>query len=431
MTPVARELAYLFFATAALKKDTGVDGETAAQPAAVARLGVLGAGFMGAGIAAVSAMQGVMVRLKDEDHARVGKGLAAVRGVLQERLTRKRVTRPQLENELALVSGTVDYAGFGAVDLVIEAVFEDLAVKHQVLREVEAVAPRAIFASNTSTIPIARIAEASAHRERVLGMHFFSPVHKMPLLEVIVTDETAPAATATAVAFGKRLGKTVIVVRDGPGFYVNRILTPYVNEAGHLLDEGVAVDAIDAALVAFGFPVGPVTLVDEVGLDVAGKSGAIMTGAFGARMAPSQAVSRLLASGRTGRKGGQGFYLYDAAGKKGRVDASVYTLLPAGARLTTAPRDDIQRRTVFGLLNEAVRCLEDGIVRSPRDGDVGAVFGIGFPPFLGGPFRHMDTLGAAEVVRTLDALDARFPGRYVAAQRLRDMAASGARFHER
>ena len=290
-------------------------------------------------------------------------------------------------------------------------------------------APRAIFASNTSTIPIREIARASAHPERVVGMHFFSPVHKMPLLEVIVTPETSADTTATVVQYGRTIGKTVIVVRDGPGFYVNRILTPYVNEAGHLLDEGVAVDAIDSALVAFGFPVGPVTLVDEVGLDVAGKSGKIMTEAFGTRMAPSQAVSRVLAAGRTGRKGRRGFYLYDEAGKKGGVDASVYELLPAGTRLTTVPRDDIQRRTVFGMLNEAVRCLEDGIVRSPRDGDVGAVFGIGFPPFLGGPFRYMDTLGAGEVVRVLDELDARFPGRFAPAHRLRELAARGERFH--
>jgi 3-hydroxyacyl-CoA dehydrogenase/enoyl-CoA hydratase/3-hydroxybutyryl-CoA epimerase len=192
----------------------------------------------------------------------------------------------------------------------------------------------------------------------------------------------------------------------------------------------VAVDAIDRALVAFGFPVGPVTLVDEVGLDVAGKSGAIMTEAFPERMAPSQAVSRLLAGGRTGRKGRHGFYAYDAAGKKGGVDESVYALLPTGGRRTSLPAEEIRQRTVLGMLNEAVRCLEEGVVRSPRDGDVGAVFGIGFPPFRGGPFRHIDAVGAAEVVRALEALDARFPGRFTPAERLREMAASGSRFYE-
>ena len=178
---------------------------------------------------------------------------------------------------MALMGGTVDYSGFGNVDLVIEAVFEDLAIKHQVLRETEAViSSKAIFATNTSTIPINQIAQASSRPERVLGMHFFSPVHKMPLVEVITTETTYAQVTATAVAYAKKLGKTVIVVNDGPGFYVNRILSPYINEAALLLDQGVAVDLIDKALVDFGFPVGPITLIDEVGLDVAVKAGKIM-----------------------------------------------------------------------------------------------------------------------------------------------------------
>ena len=207
----------------------------------VTSLGVLGAGFMGSGIAAIAAQAGIPVRLKDAGVERVGQGLAGVRDVLHERLQKRQVTRQQYDDQMLLVGGTIDYTGFRGTDLVIEAVFEDLAVKHTVVREVEAVVPdHAIVASNTSTIPIARIAEASARPERIIGMHFFSPVHKMPLLEVIVTPRTAGEVTATAVAFGKRLGKTVIVVHDAPGFYVNRILSPYINEAGRILDiEGV------------------------------------------------------------------------------------------------------------------------------------------------------------------------------------------------
>ena len=429
-TDVSKQLIFLFFATTALKKDPGVAVEPPPAPASVEKVGILGAGFMGAGIASVAVQQGTLVRLKDADHGRVGKGLAAVREVLVDRLRKRQVTKTQYDDMMSLVGGTVDYSGFGNVDLVIEAVFEDLAVKHQVLREVEQVAPEdVIFASNTSTIPIGRIAEASRRPERVVGMHFFSPVHKMPLLEVITTARTDPRVTATVVAYGKKLGKTVIVVNDGPGFYANRVLTPYVNEAGKLLDEGVAIEVIDRALVDFGFPVGPITLIDEVGIDVAAKSGNIVADAFGERMAPSQSLQRVVSSGRLGRKGRNGFYKYDDTGKKGDVDQTVYDLLPTGAQRIVARPEEIQRRTVYAMLNEAARCLEDDIVRSPRDGDVGAVFGIGFPPFRGGPFRYMDSLGIANVVRTLEELNARYPARFEPAPILRRMANRDQRFY--
>jgi 3-hydroxyacyl-CoA dehydrogenase/enoyl-CoA hydratase/3-hydroxybutyryl-CoA epimerase len=428
-TDVSRQLIFLFFATNALKKDPGV-AEPAPAPLPVEKVGILGAGFMGAGIASVAAPAGTLVRMKDADAGRVAKGLAGVREVLKERLTKKQITRQQFDDQMALVGGTTDYSGFGGVDVVIEAVFEDLTVKHQVLRETErVVSDGAIFASNTSTIPIGRIAQASARPDRVIGMHFFSPVHKMPLLEVIRTPQTAGDVVTTVVAYGKKLGKTVIVVNDGPGFFANRILTPYINEAGKMLDEGVAIDAIDRALVQFGFPVGPITLVDEVGIDVAGKAGNIIADAFGARLAPAQSLNRVLSSGRYGRKGKKGFYLYDANGKKGGVDESVYQLLPLGRVTAQLPPEEIQLRCVVTMLNEAARCLEDGIIRSPRDGDVGAVFGIGFPPFRGGPFRYMDTLGPEEVVRRLDALNDRFPPRFDAAEILREMARRKTRFY--
>jgi 3-hydroxyacyl-CoA dehydrogenase/enoyl-CoA hydratase/3-hydroxybutyryl-CoA epimerase len=313
---------------------------------------------------------------------------------------------------------------------VIEAVFEDLGVKQAVLTETEAVTrPEAIFASNTSTIPIARIAAASRRPGHVIGMHFFSPVPKMPLLEVIVTPETSREVVTTVVGYGKALGKTVIVVNDAPGFFANRILAPYINEAGLLLDEGVAIEAVDRALVDFGFPVGPITLIDEVGLDIAGKSGAIMLEAFGSRMAPSQSLAKVVAAGRTGRKGKKGFYRYDEKGKKSGVDPSVYELLPTGARRVEAPQDEIQRRCVLAMVNEAIRCLQDGILRSPRDGDVGAVFGIGFPPFRGGPFRYVDSLGAERIVRALEGLNADRAPRFVPAQLLIEMAREGKRFY--
>jgi 3-hydroxyacyl-CoA dehydrogenase/enoyl-CoA hydratase/3-hydroxybutyryl-CoA epimerase len=429
VTPQSRELIFLFFATTSLKKDTGVTGP-APPPRGVERVGVLGTGFMGAGIAAVSAMQGIVVRFKDVDHERVAKGLKAVYDVLVERLRKRQITRTQFEDQMALVGGTIDYTGFRNVDVTIEAVFEDLALKHRVLREVEAeLASRAVYASNTSSIPITRIAEASKRPERVLGMHFFSPVHKMPLLEIIVTPVTAPEATVTAVALGKRLGKHVIVVNDGPGFYTTRILAAYMNEAGRLLDEGAAIEAVDRALLEFGFPVGPITLLDEVGIDVGGKIGGVLADAFGERFASSESMQRVIAAGRTGRKGGKGFYTYGKDGKKGGVDNSVYEYLPTGTARADVHPEEIQDRTVLAMVNEAVRCLEEGVLRSPRDGDVGAVFGLGFPPFRGGPFRYVDTESAEMIIRRLEQLNARFAPRFVPAGLLLEMAERRRRFY--
>jgi 3-hydroxyacyl-CoA dehydrogenase/enoyl-CoA hydratase/3-hydroxybutyryl-CoA epimerase len=425
-TSVCRELIFLFFATSALKKEE-IPG--AGPPQKVSRLGILGAGFMGSGIASVAVQHGTMVRMKDADLARVGKGIAAVRDVLKERLTRKQITRQELADQLSLIGGTVDYSGFDTVDLVIEAVFEDLKVKHAVVREVEDVIPEsAIVASNTSTIPIALIAQASRRPERLLGMHFFSPVHRMPLLEVIPTPSTRAGVIGSAVAWGREIGKTVIVVKDAPGFYVNRILAPYLNEAGALLDAGASIEVIDNAMEQFGFPVGPLTLLDEVGLDIAAKSGAILHQAFGERMAPAQAMRAVVNAGRVGRKGKSGFYLYDADGKKGSVDTTVYSLLSNPTR-SSFPADEIQQRCALALVNEAARTLEEGIVRTARDGDIGAVFGIGFPPFRGGPFRWIDAVGAGKVVDALEDLSARFAPRFTPCDLLVSMARRGERFY--
>jgi 3-hydroxyacyl-CoA dehydrogenase/enoyl-CoA hydratase/3-hydroxybutyryl-CoA epimerase len=429
MTDVSRQLVFLFFASNSLKKDPGVDvTRVVPAPRDIEKIGVLGAGFMGAGIASIAVQQGTMVRLKDTDHARIGKGLAAVRSVLQERLTRKQITRLQLDDYMSLVGGTVDYSGFESVDLVIEAVFEDVALKHRVLEEVEpAIHESAIYASNTSTIPITRIAEVAAHPERVLGMHFFSPVHRMPLLEIISTALTSPEAIVSAVAYGKRLGKTVIVVNDGPGFYTTRTLSAYMNEAGRLLDEGASIEAIDRALVDFGFPVGPITLLDEDGIDVCGKVGLVLAESFGPRKAPADAMRRIVTAGRTGRKGGSGFYRYGPDGKKGAVDESVYQLIGGERREIAA--DEIVERCVLAMVNEAALCLQEGILRSARDGDIGAVFGIGFPPFRGGPFRYVDSVGAATVVERLEDLNARFQPRFAPADLLIDLARARRTFY--
>ncbi len=429
-TDVSRKLIGIFFATNALKKDDGLPPGVTAHPRPVERLAVIGSGFMGAGIAGTAVSQaGVDTRLKDTDLVRVGKGLKSATDILTGRLKRRRMTKPEFERTSALLSGGTDYAGFQRTGLVIEAVFEDLALKRKVLADTEAaMPPEAIFATNTSTIPIGDIAAESRRPGQVLGMHFFSPVDRMPLLEVIPTDKTSPDTIATAVQFGRRLGKTVIVVRDHPGFWVNRILTPYLNESGYLLGEGVPMEVIDRVAVKFGFPVGPVTLLDEVGLDVGAKASKVMHAAFGDRLKPSPLIERLLEDKRMGRKNGRGFYLYHKNQRTG-PDEKVYDLLGIRPR-APASTALVKQRLVYSMLNEAAMAMGEGVVRSPRDGDIGAIFGIGYPPFRGGPLRYLDDLGAAAVVEVLRELEGKFGERFTPCQTLVRMAGSGAKFYE-
>ncbi|MFO1424158.1 MAG: fatty acid oxidation complex subunit alpha FadJ [Candidatus Competibacteraceae bacterium] len=430
VTPQARQLMNLYFATTAMKKDTGV-ADASVQPRPVRKIGVLGAGLMGAGIAYVTTNKArVPVRLKDKEPAGLNRGLAYIDRLIQKRVQRRSVTPFEAGQERHRVTPTLDFSGFHNVDLVIEAVFEDLKLKHQMIADVEAnCPPTTIFATNTSSIPIAQIAEAAQRPENVIGMHYFSPVEKMPLLEIIATPRTAPEVIATTVEFGRKQGKTVIVVQDGAGFYVNRILAPYMNEAGYLLAEGVAVDAIDQALVQFGFPVGPFTLLDEVGIDVGSKVGPILYDAFGERMKPAGVADQLLADGRQGRKSKKGFYLYEGV-KKGekRVDKTVYGVLGVSGDKIVNPQEIVER-CVLMMLNEAARCWDEGVIRGPRDGDIGAVFGIGFPPFLGGPFRYADSLGIPELMVKLEQYRRRLGERFAPAEILSRMAKEKRTFH--
>ncbi len=429
VTPVSRNLVRTFFATTALKKDDGVPPGTDVTPFRIRRLGVVGSGFMGAAIAGTAVLNAELeARLKDAELPRVGKGLKAAIGILDERLKRRRLTRPQHQRLSALLSGTADYSGFTRADLVIEAVFEDLAVKRRVLAEVEAeTRPEAIFATNTSTIPIRDIAAGARRPERVIGMHFFSPVERMPLLEVIPAERTDAGTIVSAVRFGRSMGKTVIVVHDHPGFWVNRILSPYLNEAGVLIEEGVPVELIDRAMTRWGFPVGPVALLDEVGLDVAQKASKVMHGAFGERLTPSAVVGRMLEDNRLGRKNARGFYVYHEGHKTG-VDERVYRVLGVKPLEGFTP-EAVQQRLVYLMLNEAALAYGEGVVRSARDGDIGALFGIGFPPFRGGPLRLMDEIGADQVVETLERLQTAHGARFAPAPILQQMAAGGERFY--
>jgi len=427
-TPEAANLMSIFFATTALKKDSGVD-DPSVKPREVNKVGMLGAGLMGAGIAYVTtSVAKIPVRLKDRDAKGVMAGLRYVRGIIDGRVKRKRLSEQGANQLMLQTTGTTTYDGFKDANVVIEAVFEDLALKGQMVRDVEAAGPEdVIFASNTSSLPITKIAAASRHPETVIGMHYFSPVHKMPLLEIIVTDQTADWVTATCVELGKKQGKHVIVVRDGVGFYTSRVLAPLMNEAAHLVAEGVPIDKIDTAMLNWGFPVGPLKLTDEVGIDVGAKVGKIMVEAFGERMNQPEGMSKLIEDERFGRKNGRGFYLYGE--KKKGVDESVYAVLGVEPTNKSVSSEDIAWRCALQFVNEACRCFGEGILRSARDGDIGAVFGLGFPPFRGGPFRFVDQVGAKEILGRLRELEKRYGPRFSPAPVLEEIARSGQTFH--
>lgn len=420
---IAKGLIGLFFAMREANKEKGSD--TPAKT--VRKIGILGAGFMGSGIAQVAADKGYFVRMKDKDDAALGKGLKSLHEyfVGQERS----LGRPEAIRRRQLASGSTAFDGWKTVDFAIEAVFEDLELKRRVLAEFEGVTrDDAIFASNTSSLPITEIAARAKRPENVVGMHFFSPVPKMPLIEVIKAKLTGPEALSTTVEVAKKFGKTVIVVNDGVGFYTSRILGPYMNEAGRMLLEGMAIDALDHAMEQFGFPVGPICLMDEVGIDIAAHVGRILGAAFPDRMAGGEMAQKMVDAGRLGRKNQKGFYIYKK-GKKHGVDASVYAMMPGGAERKAIPPEEAADRLGYAMANEAALCLQEGILHGPNDGDVGAVLGMGFPPFRGGPFRWMDKTGLSAVVGKLEALAGKHGARFKPAQVLVDMAKAGKRFY--
>lgn len=427
VTPQAKQLMNIYFAQTALKKETFVGADV--KPLPVRKLGILGGGLMGAGIAMVSLDKaGVDVRIKDINDKGIRNSMKHAHEYYQDKV-RKRILSPAAAAQyLNRFTGTLDYTGFRSADLVIEAVFEELKLKQQMVSDIEALGnAKTVFATNTSSIPIRDIAQNAQRPERIIGMHYFSPVEKMPLLEIIRHDGTSEETIATAVAFGKQQGKTVIVVKDVPGFYINRILFPYINEAGYLAMEGVQIDAIDRALVNWGMPVGPFKLLDEVGLDVGVKVQHILEQAYGKRMQASEMVDKLIADQRFGKKVKKGFYDYKSGGRL--VDPTVYTLLgiKPGKNL---PDAEIVERCMLPLLNEAALCLEEGVIASTRDGDIGTVFGLGFPPFRGGPFRYMDTLGAGALLTKLKQYQQQFGERFTPAPNLERMAQGSERFYK-
>lgn len=425
---VQKNLLAIFFATEEVKKETGVD-DPSVRPRSVERVGVLGAGVMGGGIAQLAADRGLPARMKDIDPKALAHGYAAAAAIWREAVRKRRLTPREMARKIDLVSGTLDYSGFARCEVTIEAVVEKLAVKRAVLQEWEAaVPPTAIFASNTSTLPITEIAVGAVAPARVVGMHFFNPVHRMPLVEVIRADRTSDETVATVFALAKTLGKTPVVVRDAPGFLVNRILAPYLSEAVRLVLDGCRIEDVDEAMTRFGMPVGPLALLDDVGLDVAAKGGEVLQAAFSDRLTMG-GEEALAAAGRLGRKNGKGFYDY-AGSKRLAPSAEAYKILrvrpPSRSPL---PAEVIQSRLVLPMINEAAFCLEDGIVRQPIKLDLAMIFGTGFPPFRGGLLRYADSQGLGRVFTRLDDLAERLGPRFAPAERIRELANAHSGFY--
>ncbi|HEX2225048.1 MAG TPA: 3-hydroxyacyl-CoA dehydrogenase NAD-binding domain-containing protein [Thermoanaerobaculia bacterium] len=439
VSDTAKQLMSIFF------RKNEVEGRAAkiaeaARP--VSTIGVLGAGFMGAGVAQVLAQRGRQVILKDRDNQALARGLHGSQQRFADLVKRRRLTEVEGKAAMARIQATTSYEAFRRVDLVIEAVFEDVKIKHAVIREAEAASgENLIFASNTSTLPIAALAEASRRPENVVGMHFFSPVHKMPLLEIIRHPGTSEQTLATAVEVGRVMGKTVIVVNDGPGFFTTRVLAPFLNEAAWMLSEGASIEQVDDAMTAWGWPVGPFALMDEVGLDIGQHVGQVMLTYFGDRMAAPPASGSLIADGRLGRKSGRGFYLYpqEEKGKKGKkakdkgskakqVDPKVYELV--GWEPEPFRDEEIVERCWLQMLNETARCMEEGIITNPADVDIGVIFGFGFPPFRGGLLREADRVGLRYVVDRLEHYAVEHGARLAPAPLLQEMARKGERFYK-
>lgn len=429
LSPESKQLINIFFNMTEKKKNP-----YATAPKKVKHMTMLGAGFMGAGIAEVSIQDDIRVMLKDINQDMLDSAYKTIYNDLYSRVKKKAMTEIELQQTMALVSDTLNYKDIKNSEIVIEAVFEDIKLKQRVIQDVEAVVKdNCIFASNTSALPIKEIAKASKRPELVIGMHYFSPVPKMPLLEIIKTEQTAEWVVSTCFDIGVRQGKTVIVVNDGPGFYTTRILAPLMNEAQLMLDEGGDILQIDNEMNKFGFPVGPITLADEVGIDVGAHimSGDLMQAIVAERnMQISKTLLEVAKAGYKGRKNKQGFYKYDEKGKKvkGEVDPKIYSFYGGNSR-KQFKAEDIHLRCAMAMVNEAALCLQEGIIENPTDGDVGAIFGLGFPPFRGGPFRYMDTLTATGTLDIMERLRDRFGARFEPAQIIRDYAKAGKKFY--
>jgi 3-hydroxyacyl-CoA dehydrogenase/enoyl-CoA hydratase/3-hydroxybutyryl-CoA epimerase len=423
---VCKNLVRIFQLSERAKKDPVV-ADVSVKPARIGSLALAGAGVMGGGIAELASRNAIDVRMRDVRPESLTRALQVVRGLIDDRGRKRRMPAREKDGQMARILPTLDLTGLARADAAIEAVVEDLDVKRRVFAELEVrIRPDALLATNTSSLSVDALAEGLAHPGRFCGFHFFNPVHRMPLVEVVRGARTSDATLVTAVALARRLGKTPVVVADAPGFVVNRILMPYMREAMHLLEEGYTIGDIDGSMRQFGMPMGPFEVVDEVGLDVAHKVAGVLSRAFPDRMSDAPALEKLVAAGRLGKKSGRGFYLHRR--KKRTPDPDVRVQLGLKRERRTTNLELLSERMVLGMINEGARCLEERVVADAGLLDLAMIFGAGFPPFRGGLMRHADALRLPHVIARLDALAAERGPRFKPAALLARLAASGETF---
>ena len=426
LTPVSKNLIKAFYLVEKYKKMRWTDSTTTAD--GMKKCGVIGAGVMGGGIAQLFSSRDIPVRVKDVQEKALGGALKEAAGIYRDALKKRKLKRNQVENKMALISVGLTNAGLRGCGLILEAVVEDLGIKQKVFRELsELTGPETILASNTSSLPVTRMAEGCRNPERILGLHFFNPVNRMPLVEIIRAARSSSDAIERAVLFMRRIGKTAIVVQDSPGFLVNRLLLPYMNEAAYLLNEGFSPSEIDRLIESFGMPMGPIELIDQVGIDVGYKVAHVLQEAFGERMKVSPILQMAKEKGLLGKKSKKGFYLYD-----GKRKTSYFNALEFGAR--SRPKggslEDPLKRMIYTMINEAARCLEDKVVDSASTVDIGLMMGAGFPPFRGGLLRYADSLGPAKILKDLERFQKNVDAkRFEPSAYLRALASEGGGFY--
>jgi 3-hydroxyacyl-CoA dehydrogenase/enoyl-CoA hydratase/3-hydroxybutyryl-CoA epimerase len=430
-TEACRNLIRIFFLQERAKKLTGVPAdpspETKVPP--VRRVAVIGAGVMGAGIAQWASSRDIATLLRDINHEAVGKGLTSIARLYEEGVKRHALTKVEARAGLDRISPSAVDVPLHNTDLVIEAAVEKMDLKKQLFTRLDELAgPATILASNTSALSITEIAAGTRHPERVVGIHFFNPVHRMQLVEIVVGRQTHPEVVRRSVKFVQQIGKLPVVVKDSPGFLVNRILMPYLIEAGHLFERGARVEDIDESMLDFGMPMGPLRLIDEVGVDVSNHVAADLAGKFSDRMHCPEVLTKMLTDGLLGKKSGKGFYLHNKKGRDPGVNPRI-DQYHSDTSCANLGRDELRNRMLLLMINEAARCLEGGIVDEPADVDFGMIMGTGFAPFLGGPLRLADAIGIAQLVGEMKRLADAEP-RFTPCNLLQSMAGADQKFYQ-
>ena len=413
-----RNLIRVFFLQEHARKSSAPVG------ARIERAAVIGAGVMGAGIAQWLSTRGLRVILRDVEPARVAAGMAGMAKLFADGVRARALTEHEARTAMDRITPVATEVSLRGADIVIEAAVEKMAVKKTIFQRLdELTRDDAILATNTSALSITELAAATRHPGRVVGIHFFNPVHKMQLVEVVVGDSTAPEVTQRAVQFVQRIGKLPVVVRDRPGFLVNRILVPYLSEAGELFAAGADPAAIDDAMLDFGMPMGPLRLADEVGIDIAADVATTLAGAFPDRMRVPAILGKMIGGGMLGKKSGTGFYRYGS--REPEVNPAALALRPSG---TTPP--NLGERLALLMVNEAAACLGESVAASAADVDLAMVMGTGWAPFRGGPLRHADSLGVKHVFGTLSKLTEIAGPHYAPCAMIAELAKTGGRFYE-